>query len=190
MLRTALFLIALTTPALAQTANQRAEQEAISFLKPCNQHDADDVKSCQENQWFFVRSYMAAKAGNPGEMLRIASYFDVSVTPDERDASLGIPEDPVQSCAWRIWNLARTSPASFDSDAADFETQQVCPMTSIRDYGAAFVRAGRLAHEFKVDPASDPGDDWHPHIPWIKSNPSPNLDSTVAPLTADPPASR
>lgn len=184
MFRVTLAFILFTSAACAQEVVKRAEAEAISSLKPCNQPKQDDRIACQQNQWEFVEAYVSAKGGEPIAMLWIAGYFGPRHTADEREASLGIPENHVESCAWRIFNAATTSlQETFTRNAADFTTQTICPAISIRDYGAAFVRAGHLANQSNADGPFTRPHDWHPHIPWIKSNPlPPDLTTEVAPL--------
>lgn len=160
----------LTTAAHAQSTGKAAEAEAIGFIKPCRQANPADVIACRQNQWLFVETYVVAKAGSPAAMLQVAGYFDPGNGAGEKAAALSIPENDIESCAWRILNARRThGAAAFPQAAADFSTQTICRATSPQDYGAAFARARQLAQD--SGNATDPPAGWQPHIPWIARNP-------------------
>ena len=175
----AALIIAGTTAAYAQSANQRAEKEAISYLRPCHEPTSKRQIECEENQVDFVDTYIRAKSGDNTDMAYIANDFGPR---DNKVDWIGLPEDHIQACAWRI--LSARDP-HYEAIAL-----RVCGVLSYRDHRTAYIRAGHLARELNTAPTTGPASNWYPHIPWIKpENAHPidrsKLDGTARPFEAE-----
>jgi hypothetical protein len=194
MLRTALFLIALTAAAQARSSIQPAEAEAIHFLTPCHQPTEDQQGLCEQNQLNFVEEYILAKSGDTSGMGSTALSFMPPWNEEDRQSDIGMPQDQVQACAWRLV-IAQYQHGTVNAYSADQLVQSTCrPLSPLRA-AAAEQRADRLAQELQTSPAEAPSDDWCAHIPWIKVDCSASasqgpLTSEPSPLTADPPTTR
>ncbi len=100
MLRLALALLLLCTAAHAETANQRAENEAQSYLAAC----PSNAPLCVVDQKQFVDSYILSEAGETYFMGDIIGFLDPLPSPYP---SAAVRPDRVKACAWRYvrWKL-------------------------------------------------------------------------------------
>lgn len=189
MLRSVILVFLLLCAAsYAQSANTRAETEAISYLRPCHQPTLERQSLCQQNQLNFVEEYVLAKSGDTGGMGSTAASFTPPYNDQQQQDDIGLPKDRVQACAWRmvIAGIQRTTAAN--GFAADGMVRSACAPLSSISFATAEHRADHLRQDLQTSRAAAPGDDWCAHIPWIKVDCSADhskLDSTVTPLKAD-----
>lgn len=183
----ALFLSTLT--ATAQPANQRAEREARSYLRSCQETDAERLKLCRTNQRNFIEMYVYAKSGDTRGMGSTASSFAGPYKADDEMMSLmrlGQPTDLVQACAWRLVRVEMTAPDAASLAAA--VANEVCTKLSRFDRRRAGERADVLLDELDNGPAQTPADDWEPRVAGLAPDPPPPptrcLDSSTP---EDPP---
>ena len=138
-------------PAFAQPANRQADAEARSFLPPCQESDPQREALCQTNQRSFVEQYIFAKAGDLLAMGITAAAFGPHNGERSETEWLGVPQAPVQACAWRMVRFER-SHDKLDEDAS----RRACGTLSDGDRTKAAHRAEQLVHELNTSPAKLP----------------------------------
>jgi hypothetical protein len=190
MLRLTLaLLLAGSAAAQAQTANQRAETEAIRYLSPCHQPSEERQGLCEQNQLNFVEEYVLGKSGDISGMGSTALSFMPAWNDQDRQSKIGMPQDQLQACAWRLV-IAQLQRGTDSAWSANQLAQTACSPLSATRVASAEERADHLAQELQSSPAAAPSDDWCAHIPWIKvdcSEPATHgpLTTTVTPLKAN-----
>jgi hypothetical protein len=141
---------------------------------------------CEQNQLNFVEEYILAKSGDVSGMGSTAASFTPPWNEQSRETDIGMPQDQLQACAWRLV-IAQLQRGTDNAYLANQMVQNGCNPLSPMRAAAAEQRADHLAQELQTSPAAAPSDDWCAHIPWIKIDCSAPvthgpLDSTVTPL--------
>ena len=148
-------------------ANQRAEKEARSFLRPCP--SGPDQKLCLTNQQNFIEQYVYAKSGDRGGQSSTSASFDTDhvKAPDDNYDYLGLPQNQIQSCAWRI-----VMAQSADTQTGDTAiVSRKCGLLDHAGQTLALRRADELLHELRTSPAKTPSDDWEPKVEGLPAHP-------------------
>jgi hypothetical protein len=161
---------ALAFPAFADAAsppdpNQLAEREARQFLRPCEpRYKGEYVQLCLVDQRNFIEQYVYAKAGDYMAQGSTAYSFDTHRLPDDLSWT-GMPQNQVQSCAWRIVIVQYGHP-----DVQPFDAELMgpaCSPLSRVEQVVAGRRADELLRSLRASPARMPADDWEPAMPGL-----------------------
>lgn len=179
----ALFLLFLT-PVHAETANQRAEQEARTFFVSCAKLHEPEISRCRGNHEDFVDAYLHAKSGQVEWMTAsVSHYLGLTASPSRRSGWVGIREDRREACAWVI--VEHESSADADRQNILLQNFRIwCATVSPNESLAITERADQLLYELRTTPTVAPPD-WKP-------DPKEDMITTVPPLdrqdTPAPPA--
>jgi hypothetical protein len=172
--------------ALSATPNAAAEKEARSYLRPCKQSDEDLRQLCLLHQRNFIEQYVYAKANDYLAQSSTAGSFDTRHKDDDL-SWIGMPQNQIQSCAWRLVIVQIADPESPSSSS--YAAQSTCGVLQPLEQTLALRRADELVRELRTHPAAMPDDDWEPKVRGLVDEPLPPkaLDSTAEPLTSDDP---
>lgn len=131
-----------------------------------------------KNQQSFIIEYVRAKAGDISAMGSTGTSFG-GPAEDAGDigrfAFLGLPRNPLQSCAWFATQArARNSDEDNDDGASLLTALAMCAKLSSSGLHAAIERSKVIVHDLETSLATIPADDWEPVVAGLK--PSPKID--------------
>lgn len=166
-----IFLTVLPTISLAADPNQAAEREARQFLTKCPPGEAQET--CLIHQRNFIEQYVYAKAGDHAGQTSTAASFDMHHPPDDTTC-LGLPQNQIQSCAWRIVIVQFGAPSPYPTDIDARMIQDGCGKLSPVEMAISERRADELLRELRTHPAATPSDDWEPRVAGLAPTPPVN----------------
>jgi hypothetical protein len=167
----ALFL--LPSIAFAADPNVMAEKEARSYLRPCP--PGPDQQNCLMSQKIFIEEYVWAKSGERSGQSGVADAFnpDSRKNTDNAKMYLGMPQNEIQSCAWRLVIV------QYQSDVWEADKSMVrliCGRLDQPSQVLAMRRADQLLRELHTNPAREPAADWEPKIAGLRPYVIPKTD--------------
>jgi len=134
-----LILLAIAIPTAAQTHRAEAEAYAKAVLPICREKYSPLREQCAANQRRFVDDYVMAVEGDKPAIARMALSLGPHAPTDELAARLGMPEVPVEACAWRHLH------AIVDPNLMTRTLENLaCDGLSVDDRAEALRRADRL----------------------------------------------
>jgi hypothetical protein len=153
-------LVVLPTVAFAANPQQLAENEARGFLRPCK--PGGDQQICLINQRNFIEQYVYAKAGDHDGQTSTADSFDTNhlMTKEVLVNYLGMPQNQIESCAWRIVVLQGGHSAPRVEDVA--MVHHACGTLDKAQRQSAGGRADDILRSMRTMPVPMPSDDWEP----------------------------
>ena len=134
-----LILLAIALPTAAQTHREEAEAYAKAVLPSCREKYIPLREQCTANQRRFVDDYIIAIEGDKPAIARMALSLGPHAPTDELTVRLGMPEVPVEACAWRHLH------AILDPNTMTRTLERLaCDGLSADDRAEALRRADRL----------------------------------------------
>jgi len=171
--------------AFAADPNALAEKEARQFLRPCPA--GEDQKICLINQRSFIEHYVNAKAGVHRGQSNTADCFDTNhlMTKEILNSYLGLPQNQIQSCAWRVVIIQYGHSDRLVGDTG--MVHHACDMLDKTQQAIALRRADELLRELRTNPAREPDEGWEPKVTGLAPSPPVKGPGRIIDVTQDPP---
>jgi len=178
-------LALLPTLAFAADPNALAEKEARQFLRPCQPGETQQL--CLIHQRNFIEQYVYAKSGEKGGQSSTADSFDTHhlMTEPSLSIGLGMPQNQIQSCAWRVVIVQYGHSDIWAADTG--MVRSACGTLDQTGQAIALRRADELLRELRTNPARMPSLDWEPKVTGLAPSPPVKGPGRIIDVTQDPP---